>query len=608
VLDAEPLAHRAKARDILQEALRRDPQSSAANFYLGLALNLDATLPQAIELFKRSIELNPSFPSAHAHVGHVLVRTGHPAGGLEYIRYAMRLSPRDPTMTVFLEMAGHAELELDHHAAAIESFQRAAALKPAYPQPWAGLAAAHALAGRMDEARGYARRLIALQPHLGTDALIEQFGRTAGSQLRTGLSLALAPVADSWKSPPLPERHGASTARTPVIALAVLPFTAIGESGLQLTADIITEDLTNGLSRVSLLRVISRQTMRSYASGKIDVAAIGAELGVRYVLEGALRMQGDRLRVSVELINPATRLPVWSARIERDGADQDQIRDEIVGRLARELQFEVYHAESKRASTDPTFKQLIYQGWTAILSHGTEGLDALKQAEAAFLQADAREPGNQASRFGLGAYHTLIGSLQLLPDWRGHLAKAEHLLRQNIKDDPDAAGQHFYLSIVFRMRGELERASESLQRCLEIAPSMAPCHAHLGHTLVQMNRAEEGLAHIDYALRLSPRDLSRPHWLRFAGEAEIEMGHFGRATALLRQSYAANPRHPFLLRSLAAASALSGNMDESRKYIVELGTVAPHLSIERYLHRPAPLRAAQPELSRGLRMAVAPRS
>ena len=134
---------------------------------------------------------------------------------------------------------------------------------------------------------------------------------------------------------------------------------------------------------------------------------------------------------------------------------------------------------------------------------------------------------------------------------------------------------------------------------------MAPCHAHLGHTLVQMNRAEEGIAHIDYALRLSPRDLSRPHWLRFAGEAEIEMGHFDRATVLLRQSYAANPRHPFLLRSLAAASALSGNMDKSRKYVDELDTVAPHLSIERYLQRPAPLRAAQPELNRGLRMALA---
>jgi TolB-like protein/Flp pilus assembly protein TadD len=530
---------------------------------------------------------------------------GRAAEGLEHIRYAMQLSPRDPTMTVFLDMSGFAQLELNRYPEAIESFRRAAALKPAYPRPWAGLAAAHALAGRIEEARGYAKKLIALQPHLGTDALIEQFGRTAGSRLQAGLRLALAPAPDSWKSPPLtPERHGANS--KPMIPLAVLPFMAIGEgAGLQLTADIITEDLTNGLSRVSLLRVISRQTMRSYAGGKIDVAAIGAELGVRYVLEGALRMHGEKLRVSVELIDPATRLPVWSARIERDNADQEQVRDEIVGRLARELQFEVYHAETNRASKDPTFNQLIHIGWAAVLDHGTEGIAALQRAEAAFMQADAREPGNKASRFGLGAYHALIGSLQLVPDWRAHLVKADELLRQNIKDQPDAAGQHFYLSIVLRMRGDLEQALDSLRRCLEIAPSMAPCHAHIGHTLVQMNRADEGIAHINYALRLSPRDLSRPNWLRFAGEAEIEMGHFDRAIALLRQSYVANPHHPFLLRSLAAANALSGNMDESRKFLTELKAIAPHLSPERYLNRPAPLRAAQPELNRGLRIALA---
>jgi predicted Zn-dependent protease len=122
-----------------------------------------------------------------------------------------------------------------------------------------------------------------------------------------------------------------------------------------------------------------------------------------------------------------------------------------------------------------------------------------------------------------------------------------------------------------------------------------------------MNRAVEGIGHIRYALRLSPHDTARPHWLRFAGEAEIEMGHFQQAIALLRESYLVNPRYPFLLRSLAAANALSGNMDESRRFIAELNAVAPHISAERYLNRPAPLSAAQPELNRGLRMALAPK-
>jgi TolB-like protein len=79
--------------------------------------------------------------------------------------------------------------------------------------------------------------------------------------------------------------------------------------------------------------------MQSYRGQPIDIAAIGAELGVRYILEGSLRMRGDKLRVNVELIDPVTRLPVWSARIEKAGGEQAAVPDEIVGRLGREVQF-----------------------------------------------------------------------------------------------------------------------------------------------------------------------------------------------------------------------------------------------------------------------------
>jgi TolB-like protein/Tfp pilus assembly protein PilF len=609
---ADPAPHLAQAESILQPILTRNPTASDAAHFMGVLSLARRRIDDARQWFERAIEQNPSEAQAYAQLGRILAGRGHAAEGLEHVHYAMRLSPRDPSMAYWLGFAGAAELELGHDAKAIDYLGRALALHPTQPRNLLVLVAAHAMAGNRIEAREALTRIQQALPHLTNEKLIEKFfgAKVAGwPRLREGLRRASVPEADSWQSPPLPSRHERAEIGKPATALAVLPFTTYGESAgaVQQTADILTEDLTNSLSRVAMLRVISRQTMRGYLGQKIDTAAVGAELGVSYVIEGNVRTRGDKLRVNVELIDPATRLPVWSTRIERDGTDLDQLHDEIVGRLARELHFEVYRAEVQRGAADPGFKELIYQGWTAILSHGTEGLEALKRAEAAFLAADVREPGNPASRFGLGAYHTLVGSLQLLPDWRGHLAKAEHLLRQNITEAPEVAGQHFYLSIVLRMRGELEPALELLQRCIELAPSTAPCHAHLGHTLVQMNRADEGLAHINYALRLSPRDQSRPHWLRFAGEAELEMRHFDRATALLRQSYAVNPRHPSLLRSLAAASALSGDMDESRKYIAELGTVAPHLSIERYLHRPAPMQAAQPELNRGLRMAVAPK-
>jgi len=197
VFDTDSLGHRAKAQQILREAIARDPQSSDAHFYLGLALNLLPTLPEALELLARAIEIEPSNASAHAQIGNGFIRSGRVAEGLEHVRYAMRLSPRDPVMPVWLEFAGNAELELKDYAAAIEYFRRSTEINPGYPRSWAGLVAAQALAGHEEEARHYAEKLKAFSPDLTADGLIKQYGRHDTSRLREGLRLALAVPADS---------------------------------------------------------------------------------------------------------------------------------------------------------------------------------------------------------------------------------------------------------------------------------------------------------------------------------------------------------------------------------------------------------------------------
>src|SRR5262249_53060402 len=161
-----------------------DPRISAAHFYLGLALKRPPTVEQAMEHFERAIELNPSFPAAHVHIGDSLTLLGRPAEGIEHIKYALRLSPRDPTLGVFLDMAGDAEVELGHLDRALDYYRRASALLPVYPRPRAGLAAAQALAGRIDEAQRAADELKHLVPNTGSDTLISRFGRNENSRYR----------------------------------------------------------------------------------------------------------------------------------------------------------------------------------------------------------------------------------------------------------------------------------------------------------------------------------------------------------------------------------------------------------------------------------------
>jgi TolB-like protein/DNA-binding SARP family transcriptional activator/Tfp pilus assembly protein PilF len=612
-LDADTAQHFAKAETLLTDIVRRDPRNATAHHFLGVLYQGSRRLQEGIRHFQKAVELNPSAAGSHAHIGHALARMGQAEKGIEYIRYAMRLGPKDPAVAIWHEFIGNAQLELTHYTEAIASFRQSATLAPHYPRAWAGLAAALALSGDADGAKANLERLKTFAVGLDAKRLIERFGRRAESRLHEGLRLALAPTSDPWQSPPLPsgrQKGAALAAGTLITSMGVLPFSTPDPAGASVhVADIVTDDLTEALARVPSLRVISPQTMRSYAGKTIDVAAIGAELKVHYLLEGTVRADDNKLRVNVQLIDPGSRLAVWTDRIERDASAGEAVRNEIVARLGRKLHVEVLRRESERNATHPGPRETLYKGWRLLFEHAKKGLPPLLEAEGIFKAVLERDPKNLAARHGLGHFHILVGSLRLVPDWAAHLDAGEEIMRGVLAEDPDNSGAHFTTGILQRLRGQYPQALDSYQRSVELNPSNAAGYAHIGHTLVQMGRAAEGIEHIRYALRLSPRDATSSHWLRFAGEAEIELGHYAEALALLRRSYALNPRQPLLLRSLAAAEALAGELDQARQHLAELKAVAPHFSPQRRRSfSEGSGLPEQPELMRGIDIALAHRS
>src|SRR5436190_21305160 len=92
-----------------------------------------------------------------------------------------------------------------------------------------------------------------------------------------------------------------------VAAIVIMPFKIIGDGGERSTlfADLMSDDLTNLMGRIGGFRVIARQTAVSYRGQKIDPAAVGKELGIRYLVDGSVEAQGENLRVSVELFAAA---------------------------------------------------------------------------------------------------------------------------------------------------------------------------------------------------------------------------------------------------------------------------------------------------------------
>ena len=131
----------------------------------------------------------------------------------------------------------------------------------------------------------------------------------------------------------------------------VLPFVNLSKDPDQdYFADGITENLTTDLSRIPNSFVIARNTAFSFKGKTIDAKEIGKELGVRYMLEGSVQRDQNRVRVNAQLIDAESGAHLWADRFEEDVSDLFKLQDQVVARLANTLGYELIKAEAEKAS------------------------------------------------------------------------------------------------------------------------------------------------------------------------------------------------------------------------------------------------------------------
>ena len=142
-------------------------------------------------------------------------------------------------------------------------------------------------------------------------------------------------------------------AEAPRLSIVVLPFTNLSNDPAQdYFADGVTDNLTTELSRLHNSFVIARNTAFTFKGKNLDAKAIGKELGVRYVLEGSVQRDANRVRVNAQLIDAESGAHLWADRFEEDVVDLFKLQDEVVARLARTLQVELINAEAQRSLHD----------------------------------------------------------------------------------------------------------------------------------------------------------------------------------------------------------------------------------------------------------------
>ena len=405
---------------------------------------------------------------------------------------------------------------------------------------------------------------------------------------------------------PMPERR-----EPPRLSIVVLPFVNIGGDPQQdYFVDGVTESLTTDLSRISGAFVIGRSTAFIFKGKAVDLKQIGRELNVRYLLEGSLQRSGNRLRVNVQLLEAETASHIWAERFDKPVTDLFEMQDEIVARLAGQLQTELVDAEARRATRalNPDSMDHYFQA-RSLINRGLTP-DILSRARAWYERALDLDPRNVDALVGVAFVDLFVGISFAIDDPRPFMAAAETKLLNALSTAPNHASAHRGMGLLLCLTNRAQRGVDELERALSIDPNSAQAHALMGLARIYVGRPEGTEAYVLEALRLSPRDPLAWNWFLHVGLARACLGDFAQALPWIRKSIDSNRNNPWAFFHLAGCLAHLGFLDEARQEVKAGLAVNPMFTIARFrvgMESDNPVFLAQREpIVEGLRMAGVP--
>jgi adenylate cyclase len=362
-------------------------------------------------------------------------------------------------------------------------------------------------------------------------------------------------------------------------SIVVLPFTNMSpDPQHEYLADGFTEDITTDLAALQQLFVISRNSAYTYKDRSVNLARVGRELGVRYALEGSVRVAGDRARVTAQLIEVANDRHLWADRYDVELADLFASQAEISEQILAALRIEIDEAERaairRKPTEDLSAYELVRRATTLANPVTREGLlEGQRLCERAVeLAPDFAE----AHACVAGFYSVAYGYLFDLDGSK--LGLAENHARRALELDPLSAFAHAMLAGIHMVRQEREENLVAAQCAVELAPSDA-----LAHRMLSMAQAWSGpyvaaLRSMQRVHRLDPRFPS--HSMMVMGAANLGTGRVEEAIALLEGALEHNPNESGALIWLTVAYDRSGRDELARQAVDRLREILPGITVE----------------------------
>jgi TolB-like protein/DNA-binding winged helix-turn-helix (wHTH) protein/Tfp pilus assembly protein PilF len=404
----------------------------------------------------------------------------------------------------------------------------------------------------------------------------------------------------------------------PIRSIAVLPLANLsGDPSQEYFADGMTESLISNLARIRALKVISRTSVMRYKESNKSLPEIARELNVDAVVEGTVQRSGGRVRVTAQLIHPATDAHLWASDYERDLTDVLKLQSEVSRAVAEKIRIQITSEESARLASTRSVNPQAHEayllgryhhskgneeGWKQAIEYferATEiapdyaaayaGLSDAWQQRGGFGAADFKEVQSPARAAALKAIeldeqlaeaHISLGSIKYLYDWDWTGAELE--FRRSLELDPGGAGAHGNYGHLLRFLGRHDEAVREGQIAVQLDPLSSGTQASLGWILYFARRYEEAVLHLQRAFELEPRSVVVNSRL---GIVYAQMGRYDEAIATFEKIKELAPKAgDFIRAGIAHVYALTGSQREARQMISQvkkdsIGTAAVYAAL-----------------------------
>jgi TolB-like protein/Tfp pilus assembly protein PilF len=347
-------------------------------------------------------------------------------------------------------------------------------------------------------------------------------GASAMAPRRSRLWFALAAgvcvclVAAAW----LVLRHRAMATGEPGIrSMAVLPLRNLsGDPAQDYLADGITEALIGRLSNIHDLRVTSHTSVMRFKNPQFSVPEIARTLGVDAVVEGSVIKEGDRIRVTAQLIRGATDTHFWSETYDREMRDALTLESELAQSIAEKVEVTATGEEHQRLSSARPVAPEVYESYLkGRFTFDQASRPQLEQSVHYFEDAVNRDPTFAPAYLGLAEAYTMLGTVSAGVPASETRPKVMSFVQKALAIDPGLVEAHVILANVLQEEWHWTEAEAEYRRALALNPNSAEAWQWFAMWLVCQGRTDEAVASIRRARALDPVGVSggRVSWILF---------------------------------------------------------------------------------------------